>query len=158
MLLTLAQLLGVLESHRPAVWRALLHFWQLQAQLIRDFEKSKYKYVREQNASNKHLQDRNGMLVNKLTSSKRKSDRATISRYNNLHQRIQNGFGCGFRRFENERQMVRSRENVTHKCVRTQVGSISNSKVAKEPAPNSSQSEHGQLNSCLIHQPSNLYY
>ena len=41
---TLAQLLGVLESHRPAVWRAPLHFRQLQAQLIRDLQKSKYKY------------------------------------------------------------------------------------------------------------------
>ena len=71
---TLAELLGVLESHRPAVWRAPLHFSQLQAQLIRDLQKSKYKYVREQNASNKHLQDRNGMVVDELTSSKRKVD------------------------------------------------------------------------------------
>ena len=41
---TLAQLLGVLEFHRPAVWRAPLNsFRQLQAQLIRDLQKSKYK-------------------------------------------------------------------------------------------------------------------
>ena len=33
------------------------------------------------------------------------------------------------------------------------VQKISNSSVAKEPAPNNSQSEHGQLNSCLIHRP-----
>ena len=49
--------------------------------------------------------------------------------------------------------MVSPRENVTHKCVRTQVGPISNSSVAKEPAPNNNQTEHVQLNSWLIHQP-----
>ena len=78
------------------------------------------------------------MVVNELTSSKRKYDSATIARYNNLHERIQNELGCVFQRCENERQMVPK---------------ISNSSVAKEPAPNNSQSEHGQLNSCLIYQP-----
>ena len=113
--------------------------------------------VRKQNASNdrtiEHRQDRSKMVVNELTSSKRKSDSATNSRYNNLHRRIQNGLWCAFLRRENERQMVSPRENVAHKRVRTQGGSVSNSRVAKEPAPNSSHSEHGQLNSRLIHQP-----
>lgn len=49
--------------------------------------------VREQNVSNKYLQGRNKMVVNKVTTSKRKSDSVTISRYNNLHRRIQNGLG-----------------------------------------------------------------
>ena len=41
---TLAQLLGVLESHRAAVWRAPLHFRQLQSQLISGLLSSNHCY------------------------------------------------------------------------------------------------------------------
>ena len=120
---TLAQLLGVLESHRPAVWRAPLHFRQLEAHATNPGFAKKEIQVRVQNASNKHLQETNKMVVNELTSSKRKSDSA---RFNNLLRRIQNELGCGFQRCENEQEMVSPRENVAQKCVRTQGGSISN--------------------------------
>ena len=40
----LAQLLGLLESHRPAIWKAPLHFRHLQAQLIQDLQKHNLQY------------------------------------------------------------------------------------------------------------------
>jgi hypothetical protein len=48
----LAQLLGVLESHRPGIWRAPLHFRHLQAQLIRDLPKHNHQYNINTNLSN----------------------------------------------------------------------------------------------------------
>ena len=41
---SLAQLLGLLESHRPAIWKAPLHFRHLQAQLIQDLQKHNHQY------------------------------------------------------------------------------------------------------------------
>ena len=41
---SLAQLLGLLESHRPAIWKAPLHFRHQQAQLIQDLQKHNHQY------------------------------------------------------------------------------------------------------------------
>ena len=41
---SIAQLLGLLESYRPAIWKALLHFRFLQALLIRNLHTSDHNY------------------------------------------------------------------------------------------------------------------
>ena len=44
---TLVQLLGLLESYRPEVWKASLHFRFLLTQLIRDLTRTRHDYETE---------------------------------------------------------------------------------------------------------------
>jgi hypothetical protein len=50
---SIAQLLGLLESYRPAIWKAPLHFRYLQALLIRGLLNSNHNYEAEVCLSNK---------------------------------------------------------------------------------------------------------
>ena len=58
----LANLIGILESSRPAIWRAPLHFRHLQINLIKDLQASQ-KNVRLLYIPMSKIQDRVGMVA-----------------------------------------------------------------------------------------------
>jgi hypothetical protein len=92
------------------------------------------------------------MVVGEHTTGERKPNSGTTPRYNNIYRRVENGLGRCLQQCQDERQMVISGEIVAHQPTRTERGIISNTIPAKE-SPCNGQSEHGQLNSCLLHQP-----
>ena len=107
---SLAQLLGLLESHRPAIWKAPLHFHHLQAQLIQDLQKHNHQY----NVCTPLTRASKTELTWWLTNLQQVNG-ANTSRYNNIHGCFIKGLRCDLQQCQNERQMVFSGGPVTYK-------------------------------------------
>ena len=75
----LSRLLGLLESCRPAIWSAPLHYRMVQVQCIDMFDT--------------YSQNRPGMVDNRPTNTAGESNHSTISRYDHLFGCFQTGLG-----------------------------------------------------------------
>ena len=149
---SLAQLLGLLESHRPAIWKAPLHFRHLQAQLIQNLQKDNHQYnvcTPLTRASKTeltwwltNLQQVNGCQMVPtppdiiiFTDASKKSWGAIC---NNVRT--------------NGKWSFQEVHPVTYKSFGIERGIISGAISTEEPSPRDSQSEYGQLNGCLVYQ------
>ena len=88
-----AGLLGVLESHCPAIWKAPLHFLHLQAQLIQDLQKHNHQYnicTQLTQASKTEF----CMVVDELAAGKWQPNSGTIPRCNSIHGCTEKDWGA----------------------------------------------------------------
>ena len=105
----LASLIGLLESSRPAIWRAPLHFRHLQCNLIWGLQMN-----RRPNCSVNECQRRTDLVVEKHLQYKRQPCTPPSSRYANHDRLLHERLGCSASVPRDQWQMVKTGVPPTH--------------------------------------------
>ena len=109
---SIAQILGLLESYRPAIWRDPLHMRRLQAT---DTGTTKFPTkLRGGSESLASLETGAAMVDTEHRTLQWKPCHDPSTRSHDLHGCVKTGMGCSLRKSASEREMVSYRETSTH--------------------------------------------
>ena len=140
----IASVLGTLESCRPAIWQAPLHFRYLQIRMIQALHSSNQNFDATITLDHDSLEELHWWVsnINSVNGSPIRPPAPTL--YNN--RRIQHRMGRSLRKSTHKRALVRQRSHPAHKCIGAQ-GCLSGPKVlSKESIPQGGMLENGQHN------------
>ena len=147
----LAQLLGFLESTRPAVWLAPLHFRHLQYCLIQQLALNKGSYGQPR-ISPIASKERTTMVDFQYPPGERQSNTPSILRDDHNVGRVKAGLGCCMRSSDNKGHLVITGTLVSHEHLGAQ------SSLSCDPIISQTQDKYlnkvatRQYNRSLLHQ------